>query len=292
MNQLKILISFALIIHIQVFSQQKKSICQTADDPSRIVSIGSSITEIIYFLNSQDQIIAIDITSNFPEDAKKFPSVGYIRNLSAEGLLSTNPSIIISEDDIGPKNIIKQIQDTKTELRIIPEEQTLNGIIQKIQCVGNIIGQQEEAEKKISSEINPVINKIKEIKKEKDLSNIKIMMILSTEGNSTVVAGANTSGDSFIKMLGATNIFESINGWKAVTAETILLKNPDYIIIPEKDLHKQSNVNTISENMILKETNAGKNNGYIIKDGMAILGYGPRTIFTLMDVLNTITDSN
>ena len=292
MNQLKILISFALIIHIQVFSQQKKSICQTADDPSRIVSIGSSITEIIYFLNSQDQIIAIDITSNFPEDAKKFPSVGYIRNLSAEGLLSTNPSIIISEDDIGPKNIIKQIQDTKTELRIIPEEQTLNGIIQKIQCVGNIIGQQEEAEKKISSEINPVINKIKEIKREKDLSNIKIMMILSTEGNSTVVAGANTSGDSFIKMLGATNIFESINGWKAVTAETILLKNPDYIIIPEKDLHKQSNVNTISENVILKETNAGKNNGYIIKDGMAILGYGPRTIFTLMDVLNTITDSN
>ena len=118
------------------------------------------------------------------------------------------------------------------------------------------------------------------------------MMILSTEGNSTVVAGANTSGDSFIKMLGATNIFESINGWKAVTAETILLKNPDYIIIPEKDLHKQSNVNTISENMILKETNAGKNNGYIIKDGMAILGYGPRTIFTLMDVLSTITDSN
>ena len=292
MNQLKILISFALIIHIQVFSQQKKSICQTADDPSRIVSIGSSITEIIYFLNSQDQIIAIDITSNFPEDAKKFPSVGYIRNLSAEGLLSTNPSIIISEDDIGPKNIIKQMQDTKTELRIIPEEQTLNGIIQKIQCVGNIIGQQEEAEKKISSEINPAINKIKEIKKEKDLRNIKIMMILSTEGNSTVVAGANTSGDSFIKMLGATNIFESINGWKAVTAETILLKNPDYIIIPEKDLHKQSNVNTISENVILKETNAGKNNGYIIKDGMAILGYGPRTIFTLMDVLNTITDSN
>ena len=292
MNQLKILISFALIIHIQVFSQQTTSICQTADDPSRIVSIGSSITEIIYFLNSQDQIIAIDITSNFPEDAKKFPSVGYIRNLSAEGLLSTNPSIIISEDDIGPKNIINQIQDTKTELRIIPEEQTLNGIIQKIQCVGNIIGQQKEAEEKISSEINPVINKIKEIKKEKDLSNIKIMMILSTEGNSTVVAGANTSGDSFIKMLGATNIFESINGWKAVTAETILLKNPDYIIIPEKDLHKQSNVNTISENMILKETNAGKNNGYIIKDGMAILGYGPRTIFTLMDVLNTITDSN
>lgn len=292
MNQLKLLISFALIFHIQVLSQQKKSICQIADDPSRIVSIGSSITEIIYFLNSQDQIIAIDITSNFPEDAKKFPSVGYIRNLSAEGLLSTNPSIIISEDDIGPKNIIKQIQDTKTELRIIPEEQTLNGIIQKIQCVGNIIGQQKEAEEKISSEINPVINKIKEIKKEKDLSNIKIMMILSTEGNSTVVAGANTSGDSFIKMLGATNIFESINGWKAVTAETILLKNPDYIIIPEKDLHKQSNVNTISENMILKETNAGKNNGYIIKDGMAILGYGPRTIFTLMDVLNTITNSN
>ena len=125
-----------LLIIIQLFliselSSQNNFTCNQTKDASRIVSIGSSITEIIYFLNSQDQIIAIDITSNFPEDAKKFPSVGYIRNLSTEGLLSTNPSIIISEDDIGPKNIIKQIQDTKTELRIIPEEQTLNGIIQK-----------------------------------------------------------------------------------------------------------------------------------------------------------------
>ena len=60
--------------------------CERADS-ARIAVAGGSITEIIYFLGAEDRIVAVDSTSSFPVAAREFPSVGYVRALSAEGLL-------------------------------------------------------------------------------------------------------------------------------------------------------------------------------------------------------------
>ena len=37
-----------------------------ADEPSRILSVGGAITEVLYELGVQDRIIAVDSTSQFP----------------------------------------------------------------------------------------------------------------------------------------------------------------------------------------------------------------------------------
>ena len=271
-------------------NQSDKPLCEKCVDDSRIVSVGSSVTETLYFLNNEKNIVAVDVTSNYPSEAKKLPSVGYIRNLSSEGLLSAKPSIIISEDDIGPNNTIDQLNKLDLDLRIIPEEQTINGIIEKIKCIGQIIGKKDYTLKKIEKELNPVIEKINKKRKKWDFSDKKVMMILSNNGNSIVIAGSNTSGDSFINMLGCKNIFSDVEGWKSVSPENILIRNPDYIILPQKDLHKQSNIDDVVNNEILRKTNAGINDGFILKDGMAILGYGPRTIISVYEILDFIIE--
>ena len=68
-----------------------------ATDSSRLAISGGSITEIVYLLNESAKIVAADRTSNYPTAATKLPSIGYVRNLSAEGVLSicllyTSPS--------------------------------------------------------------------------------------------------------------------------------------------------------------------------------------------------------
>ena len=76
---------------------------QVGQDTSRILSIGGDVTEILYALKAQGKIIAVDSTSQFPAEAlKEKPNVGYLRALSAEGVLSTNPSVIIASKDAGP----------------------------------------------------------------------------------------------------------------------------------------------------------------------------------------------
>ena len=57
-------------------------------DPTRIVSIGGAVTEILYALGRERQVIAVDSTSFYPPQAlREKPNVGYMRALSPEGVL-------------------------------------------------------------------------------------------------------------------------------------------------------------------------------------------------------------
>ena len=112
----------------------------------------------------------------------------------------------------------------------------------------------------------------------------KVMLILSMQGTSPIVAGSGTSGDGFIKMTGAINVFESFEGWKPVSEEAIIESDPDYFIIPSRDMHKGSNVKSLTSNPIFKNTKAGSKENFIFEDSMAMLGFGPRTIKTALKV--------
>ena len=254
------------------------NIFERAKDATRVVIAGGSITEIFYFLGEQDRIVAIDVTSNFPPEAKSLPSIGYVRALSAEGLLSMNPSIIIGEDDMGPPAVIKQIRETSYDLRIIPEIRTIDGIIEKIECIASILDVTEKSDAIISKKLEPYIKKIVKNRKRIAKKGVKVMLVLNMQSSSIIVAGANTSGSGFIDLIGGENIFESFEGWKPVNAEAILELNPDYIIVPQRNVHKGLDVTSIADSELFKNTNAGRNKNFIFDDAMAITGFGPRTI--------------
>ena len=258
-------------------------------DPSRIIIAGGSITEIMYFIEAEEKIIGLDVTSVYPEETKNFPSIGYVRNLSAEGVLSMIPSLVIGEDDMGPPSVIKQIMATSVDLRIIPEHHSADGIIKKINCVGKIINEQRLVKRVIRKKIMPSVNQLQKVADKNKKGDIKVMLILSMQGTSPIVAGTKTSGHGFIEMIGAKNIFDSFEGWKAVTAEAIIEMNPDYILIPSRDMHKNSKVATITEHPIFAKTTAGRNKNFIIDDGMAMLGFGTRTIFSALNAAKTIS---
>ena len=82
MNQVLLNIAFFVLSFHFLKGEEKVSLnCETTQNSSRIVVAGGSITEIIYFLNSEEKIVALDVTSNFPEKAKELPSIGYVRTL-------------------------------------------------------------------------------------------------------------------------------------------------------------------------------------------------------------------
>ena len=160
--------------------------CSIVKDDSRVVIAGGSITEIFHLLGIEDRIVALDITSTYPEEAKKFPSVGYVRMLSAEGLLSMNPSIILGENDMGPPTVIEQVKKTGIELKIIPEEKSIPGIIEKIRCVASIMGVSSLAEELINHEYIEKYNQIKQNQDKVSSKNVSAMVIYSMQGLSLI----------------------------------------------------------------------------------------------------------
>lgn len=271
-----------------LFCQVNNLNCKKAHKTSKIVVAGGSLTEIMYLLKQEDKIVALDVTSVYPKKAKEKPSIGYVRNLSTEGILSMSPNLILGEDDMGPPSIIKQLKELSLDVRVINEIQTAEGIVEKIRCVAEIMNLKNESEIIITQQLYPKIEELNKLKSNKNIEGKKVMLVLSMNGSSPIVAGSNTSGDSFIQMIGGKNIYESIEGWQTVSKESIINYNPDYIILPQKELHKNSNVKDLISNPIFSNTNAGKKNNFILDDGMAILGFGPRTINSALNAAKII----
>ena len=266
--------------------------CNQAEDSSRVTIAGGSLTEIIYLLRQEDKLVAVDITSNFPEEAKQLPSIGYVRALSAEGVLSLSPSLILGEDDTGPPAVMEQLSRVGIQIEIIPEENTADGIIKKVKCVAEILGVNDNIKDETLSNLNADANELKLLTETNKKEPPKVMFILSMESGSPTVGGRDTSADGLIKMTGALNVMDSFEGWKPVSTEAIIQAKPDFILISERGLNSFGSIEKLGQHPSLVFTPAAKNNNIIAMDGMAMLGFGPRTISSAKDIAQKYNYSN
>ena len=261
--------------------------CVESNNPKKIVIAGGSITEIIYDLNEEEKILAVDITSNYPLKAKKLPSVGYVRALSTEGLLSLNPSLVLGEEDMGPPLVLSQLEIVGVDVRIIEDDFSSSGIIAKVSCISKIINAKK---KNTDALIQRLITnkKFLDQNSKKNRRKKSILLILSFQGTSPIVAGHSTSGHGFINLLGAKNTMQSVEGWKPISTESILKEDPDYIIITSRGMTSFKSMDSLSNHPALKYTSAALNKNIFSLDGMSMLGFGPRTLETAIEVSKKI----
>ena len=278
------------ILLLLTFASFSFDACEKAMDSSRITAAGGSITEIIYFLEQESRLIAVDVTSNYPKSAMNLPSIGYVRALSAEGVLSLDPTLIIGENDMGPPSVIDQINRTNVETRVLPEIHSASGIIQKIECVGKMIGMTKN---EIDFYNNKLLKQVSQLENStSDAEGKKIIYILSMQSGSPLIAGSNTSGDGLISLAGGINPLSSFEGWKPVGTESIIQAEPDLIIISERGLKGFGTIEELSNHPALYLTPAAQNNNILALDGMASLGFGPRTIDTALQIAKILNASS
>src|SRR5438477_4394981 len=84
---------------------------------ARYVVISPIYNEIIWALGAQDRVVGIDLSTTYPPDVRKVQTVGYHRALSAEGILSLHPTAIIHDGNIGPPNVIQQLQSLNIPMK-------------------------------------------------------------------------------------------------------------------------------------------------------------------------------
>jgi len=117
-----------------------------AQTPLRIVSVGSSLTEIVYALGAENLLAGVDSTSLFPAAARALPQVGYMRALSAEGVLALKPTLIMATTAAGPAATLDQLRSTGIEVLVLPDHYDYDSVIGKIAAVGKVTGKTAEAE--------------------------------------------------------------------------------------------------------------------------------------------------
>lgn len=250
----------------------------------RILSVGGSITEILYELGLEDEIVAVDTTSVYPASAlKEKPNVGYMRRLNAEGVLSVNPGIILAEFDAGPQEVIDILKSGSIPFITLPAAFSGQGIVKKIRLVGEAIGEVEKAEKlakRVEAELEATQTLVEQIA---DSERKKVLFVLSTRGGRMMVGGSNSHASAAIEMAGGVNLMQSIEGYKAVDNEA-LLSNPPEVIVAMNHRAMTTGADELANHTALKNSPAVKNGRIIRMDGSYLLGFGPRTAFAVADL--------
>lgn len=246
-----------------------------AEEPKRIVTIGGALTEIVYALQAQDLLVGNDTTSYYPAEAEKLPKVGYQRALSAEGILSLNPDLIILTEEAGPPTVLKQIKSADISLLKLKAGRSIDDVKENISALGKALHRVEKAETLIK-QINAENEKLADIIK-KQSSPKKAMFILQHGGGAPMVAGTKTAADSIIQLSGAENVVEGYEGYKPLTPEAAVSLKPDVILITAQGLEQAGGKEGLLKSPGVSLTPAAKNGHVIAMDSLLMLGFGPRT---------------
>lgn len=247
----------------------------TITDTSRTVTAGGAITEILVALGLGSKIVGIDSTSTFPPDAVKGKAnVGYLRQLSAEGVIGLRPSLIIAMDSAGPKQAIQAIESANIPLLLIPETFSERGLLDKI----SLIGRAMDAERTASCLARIVARDFDYLRqlRSKVAKPARVMFVMSLINGQAMAAGKNTAANEIIALSGGVNAISDYDGYKTINNEAIVAAKPDVVLTIKRDKDSFES-GAFFAHPAFALTPAGVNKAFISMDGLYLLGFGPRT---------------
>ncbi|MEM8789731.1 MAG: ABC transporter substrate-binding protein [Pseudomonadota bacterium] len=240
----------------------------------RVLSLGGSVTEIIYALGEEDRLIARDTTSSHPPAVEALPDVGYLRALSPEGVLSVAPDLVIAEADAGPPEAIAVLKAASIPFVSVPEGYDRAAVAAKIAAVADALDVADKGAV-LAEEIDTALAAA--VASAEDGPKKRVMFILSMQGGRILASGTNTAADGIIALAGGENAISAYQGYKPLTDEAASQANPDVILMMERGGdHGAANAD-IFAHPGLSTTPADAAEAVVRIDGLLLLGFGPRT---------------
>ncbi|MEO1948704.1 MULTISPECIES: hemin ABC transporter substrate-binding protein [unclassified Thioclava] len=244
-------------------------------EPARVISLGGAVTEIVVALGAQDRLVARDTTSQYPATITELPDVGYVRALSAEGVLALDPDLILAEATAGPPEAVETLKAAGVEFVALPGDPSVQGVREKIAVVGTALDREEAAERLTASfdaEMDAVRKSAGAVATPK-----RVLFVLSLQNGRVMAGGEGSSAEAIIELAGGANAATGFAGYKPVTDEAILAADPDVILTMDREGEMAVTERDILAHPALGQTRAARGGALVAMDGMLLLGFGPRT---------------
>ncbi|MEA2014738.1 MAG: cobalamin-binding protein [Thermodesulfobacteriota bacterium] len=194
--------------------------------PQRIVSLAPNITETLFALGLDEKIVGVTKFCDYPQGTASKRKVGGLVNPSLERIVSLNPNLVIGTADGNRKETVERLERAGLPVYIV-NPGNLGETLKMILDLGEITGRKDEASRLVDN-LRKRIDHVTLLTK-----NSPRPAVFFQVGKDTIItAGKNTLIDGLIKSAGGKNIAgDSTTRYPRFSMETIILKNPDIIII-------------------------------------------------------------
>jgi iron complex transport system substrate-binding protein len=205
--------------------------------PKRIVSLAPNITEILFSLGLDEEIVGVSIHCNFPEKAKTKVRVGSYISLDFEKITSLKPDLIIATGAGNTREMVDRLEKLGFQTYTIYPK-NFNDILKSIGHIGEVVNREKEA-RGIIEGLRKRSQRVIELTK--GLSRPKVFIQI---GDAPIVTvGKGSFADDLIRLAGGENIAgKEKEVYPRFGMEEILKRSPEVIVIssmnPKGDYQK------------------------------------------------------
>jgi len=270
----KYLIVLSLIVLAACGRFSKK---EQQEQEQRVVCLSKQYNEIIFALGAQKNLVAVDLSSTYPPEIKKLTTVGYHRALSAEGILSTKPTLVIHDNNVGPEQVMKQLEGLKIPMMVFKTKgEDIASTKTLITEMGEYFKKQKQADSlnaKLDAEMKSAIGAAATLK-----DKPKVMIIHFGRANNVYLTMTkNSTSAKLIEWAGGEIPLSGERGMMQLSPESMAKTDPDVILLTDFGYDQLGSLDKIKELPGVAGTRAAKNNRIFRVEEHDLVYLGPRT---------------
>ena len=261
----------------------------TVADASRILAVDlyGSLAEIVFALGLGEYVVGRDTATTF-EAAKDLPLVTPAgHDLSAEGILRLNPTVILTDSTTGPATVIDQLRAAGIPVVFFDPSRSLDGVPARMTAVADALGVPRAGDALASSSANRAASAASST-----VDSRPTVAFLYLRGSAGVylIGGDLAGSDAMIEAAGGIDAGSALGleRFRPLTAEALAAAAPDVLLVMTAGLESVGGIDALLQMPGIAQTPAAASRRVVdIDDGM-LLTFGarsPQVVRTLADAL-------
>jgi len=250
---------------------------------ARYVVISSIYNEIIWALGAQNTVVGIDLSTTYPPEVKNVQTVGYHRALSAEGILSLHPTAIIHDNNIGPPQVVQQLQQLNIPMKTFAaKNDSFDGTKALIREMGAYFHKETRAEELCNTMDTQRAASLEKVKQYTDHPRVAVIHF-GRASNVYLVVGKGGGGDGggvsqMIELAGGEMAVENRGMQRMESPEIIAKANPDVVLLTDYGYDRlNGSIDQIKALPGVATSNAARDNRIFRIEENVLNYFGPRS---------------
>lgn len=197
-----------------------------AKAPTRVVSLAPSITEMLFSLGLDEQIVGVTEFCDYPLAAQSKPKVGYA-NHSVEALVALRPELVMAPKDFLRPDLQSKLKQLKIPLFVL-EAHTVEDILLQIHTLGKMF-EKVPAANELTQDMR---QRLADIRRRVETPPARrVLYVLNSQP--LISVGPGSFIHQMIGLAGGVNIAAQAGvAYPKLSMEAVLRDDPEVLIFP------------------------------------------------------------
>jgi iron complex transport system substrate-binding protein len=244
----------------------------------RVVGVSKQINEFLYEIGAESVLVARDLTSIYPPAIRTLPSVGYHRALSAEGIISMRPTMLLTDGNLGPDAVVEQVKKVGIPVVVMNPGGTVDSAQALMEQLGDRFGRKDAADSVVAAWNRAMSAALADSTRWAGTPKPRVLVMhFGQLNNSYLALKRGSAADRIITWAGGTNAVDSVGGMMRLTPELIARAAPDVIIATDVGFDRMGSVEKFATLPGVSLTPAARSGRVYRVDETEVMYFGPRT---------------